>query len=391
MFPLPNLLKRPFRWKLDKADWTLFNLHSTLDPSILSSMSPENATLYVTEQILRAAQQSIPQTSGNVPKKCKPWWNKECATTRADQNRAWGRFRRYPTSSNFVEFKRRKAKARWTRKQAKWKSWMKYLSSLTSFVPAKEAWDRYRKVNGDYRCFAIPTFNAPSSSLKDIGNILGEHFYNSSSSANYSVTFGQLKARAERQKLVMSGGNLASYNQPFTRCELEMALNVTKLSAPGPDGIHYEMLRHLSSDSLENLLLFFNLLWEKACFPQAWKHAHIIPLLKPNKDPSQPSSYRPIALTSCLGKTFERLINRRLVYMLESQRVLDNNQCGFRQGRSTLDHLVRLETVIREAFVNRQHCVAVFFDLERHMTQRGGMGFSETCMPVISGAVCCEA
>ena len=139
---------------------------------------------------------------------------------------------------------------------------MKYLSSLTSFVPAKEAWDRYRKVNGDYRCFAIPTFNAPSSSLRDIGNILGEHFYNTSSSANYSDTFVQLKARAERQRLVLSGGNSASYNQPFTRCELEMALNVTKLSAPGPDGIHYEMLRRLSPESLENLLLLFNLLWE---------------------------------------------------------------------------------------------------------------------------------
>ncbi|MCZ6925167.1 MAG: hypothetical protein O7D30_07560 [Rickettsia endosymbiont of Ixodes persulcatus] len=31
----------------------------------------------------------------------------------------------------------------------------------------------------------------------------------------------------------------------------------------------------------------------------------------------------------------------------------------------TLDHLVRLETVIREAFVNRQNCVSVFFDLEK--------------------------
>jgi hypothetical protein len=32
-------------------------------------------------------------------------------------------------------------------------------------------------------------------------------------------------------------------------------------------------------------------------------------------------------------------------------------QCGFRQGRSTLDHLVRFETFIRNAFI--------FFDLEK--------------------------
>ena len=40
-------------------------------------------------------------------------------------------------------------------------------------------------------------------------------------------------------------------------------------------------------------------------------------------------------------------------------------QCGFRKQRSTTDHLVRLESFIREAFIQRQHADAVFFDLEK--------------------------
>ena len=40
-------------------------------------------------------------------------------------------------------------------------------------------------------------------------------------------------------------------------------------------------------------------------------------------------------------------------------------QCGFRKQRSTTDHLIRLESFIREAFIQRQHAVAVFFDLEK--------------------------
>ena len=39
-------------------------------------------------------------------------------------------------------------------------------------------------------------------------------------------------------------------------------------------------------------------------------------------------------------------------------------QSGFRKNRSTTDQLVRLETFIREVFVQKQHTVAVFFDLE---------------------------
>jgi len=40
-------------------------------------------------------------------------------------------------------------------------------------------------------------------------------------------------------------------------------------------------------------------------------------------------------------------------------------QSGFRKHRSTTDNLVRLETFIREAFVQKQHAVAIFFDLEK--------------------------
>ena len=37
----------------------------------------------------------------------------------------------------------------------------------------------------------------------------------------------------------------------------------------------------------------------------------------------------------------------------------------FRQGRSTLDHLVRFETFIRNAFAKKEHAVSIFFDLEK--------------------------
>ena len=61
----------------------------------------------------------------------------------------------------------------------------------------------------------------------------------------------------------------------------------------------------------------------------------------------------------------ERMINKRLVWFLESNNILSNTQCGFRKNRSTIDHLVRLETFIRDAFVNKEHAVSIFFDLEK--------------------------
>ena len=59
------------------------------------------------------------------------------------------------------------------------------------------------------------------------------------------------------------------------------------------------------------------------------------------------------------------MINKRLVWYLESNDLISPIQSGFRSGRSTNDHLIRLETFIRDAFVNREHVVSVFFDLEK--------------------------
>lgn len=74
--------------------------------------------------------------------------------------------------------------------------------------------------------------------------------------------------------------------------------------------------------------------------------------------------YHPIAITSCLRKLLEKMINRRLIY-LEYHGILDCFQAGFRSGRCTTDQLVALESYIKDAFVHRQHCMSIFFDLEK--------------------------
>ena len=53
------------------------------------------------------------------------------------------------------------------------------------------------------------------------------------------------------------------------------------------------------------------------------------------------------------------------VWYLEKHGLLSKQQCGYRSNRSTVDHLVRLETFARDAFITNQHLVAVFFDLQK--------------------------
>ena len=59
------------------------------------------------------------------------------------------------------------------------------------------------------------------------------------------------------------------------------------------------------------------------------------------------------------------MINDRLVWFLENNNILNDIQCGFRKRKSTIDHVVRLESFIRNALLNKQEVVSIFFYLEK--------------------------
>ena len=169
----------------------------------------------------------------------------------------------------------------------------------------------------------------------------------------------------QKFNLNFKSSNTEEYNNPFNLVELKEAINKSHDTATGPDEVHYQMLKHLPSKSLQALLDIFNDIWETGKFPESWELSTIIPVPKPGKDHTEPTNYRSIALTSCLFKTLERMINTPLVWYLESNNLISPVQSGFRTERSTNDNLIRLETFIRDAFIKKEHVVAVFFDLEK--------------------------
>ena len=63
-----------------------------------------------------------------------------------------------------------------------------------------------------------------------------------------------------------------------------------------------------------------------------------------------PTFFRPISLTSCVSKLFERIILSRPLFFLESNSILSPCQAGFRPGRSTFDQILYLSQSILDGF-----------------------------------------
>jgi hypothetical protein len=111
-------------------------------------------------------------------------------------------------------------------------------------------------------------------------------------------------------------------NSEYLLSELQDALRQCHDTAVGPDEIHYQMLKHLPDTALSSLLHIFNDIWQTGSFPSSWSEATIIALPKSNKDRTSPNNYKPIVLTRCLCKTFEKMVNNRLTWYFENNNIL---------------------------------------------------------------------
>ena len=200
------------------------------------------------------------------------------------------------------------------------------------------------------------------TSKKDIANTLADSFSKNNLQKITHLNFEILRINWKKQKLKFTSDNTENYNSEFLLSELTDALSNT---SPGPDDIHYQLLKHLPVSTLLILFEIFNDIWKTGNIPKSCKKATVIPIPKPDKDHTDATNYRPIVLTNCICKTMQRMINDRLTWFFEANNIMTDYQSGFRHNRTTNDHLVRLETFIREAFIKKKHLVTIFFDLEK--------------------------
>ena len=88
----------------------------------------------------------------------------------------------------------------------------------------------------------------------------------------------------------------------------------------------------------------------------------ILPLFK-GGNRADVGDYRPITLTSCVGKLFERLLLDRLSKLCDA--LLVEEQGGFRAGRSTLDQIFTLHEIMAHRKEHGQATYMAFLDCRR--------------------------
>ena len=360
----PDLKVREKRkkWKIIESKITLWQ--SKLHPTETTSDDIDVLENEFTKSLIEAAESTFRKTSGQIKTKYnKPWWTSECSRAVAQRRRAKRRAERRPTIANIIELRRTTAKAKRTIKKTKRETWRKFCESVTSETPTKQIWDMVKKLNGvkTYNTIPLKENGATVFDNQRKAEILADSLDELLGEEPQQITIQQ-RREIEDAKIQQTGEGM---NTRFTMKELKDCIsNIENNKATGEDEVINNFLKNLPSHKMTELLSLINKSWRTSKIPNTWKNALVIPIHKPGKDNTDPRSYRPISLLSCVGKVAERLVNTRLQWHMEKTGSYSPTQYGFRPGRSTEDPLVNFDNQIRSSLVNRKVTVAVFFDLK---------------------------
>lgn len=132
----------------------------------------------------------------------------------------------------------------------------------------------------------------------------------------------------------------------------------------GCDGIQLQFLKDSLPVVIPYITCILNTSIVTGTFPQQWKEAIIVPILK-SGNTDEPQNYRPISLLPILSKILEKVIACQLSNYLEENHLLSNTQHGFRARLSTETALTTLTNLLYDNIDNKKISLITLCDLSK--------------------------
>ena len=136
--------------------------------------------------------------------------------------------------------------------------------------------------------------------------------------------------------------------------------NLKDGKAAGPDDISPEILKYCKFDDI--ILNFANNILFLQETPAQWTSSNIKPLPK-SGDLSDVNNYRGISLSSIASKITNKMILNRIQPTVD--KLLRNNQNGFRPGRGTIAHILAIRRLIEGIKTKNIQSIITFVDFKK--------------------------
>ena len=255
--------------------------------------------------------------------------------------------------------------------------WIRSKLTNVSASDANQFWSSYKRLFGDKKTNHIGNLMKDDhlyTREEEKEQLLFDTFFNSDSlsNPNYDSAFAEdiseeyanvLQSCTETAHQSQEESQQDLLNSIITSAELESAIHGLKTQGKCSDGdsVNPIMLKFLGPVAKHSLLVAFNRCLSSGNW--AWTHSEVCFIRKPDKNSYlDPGSYRPITISSYLGKLLERILEKRLRTFYDLPNIFDETQEGFCPNRSTSRYLYRLLSKLNEAKQKRMNAVILFID-----------------------------
>ena len=145
---------------------------------------------------------------------------------------------------------------------------------------------------------------------------------------------------------------------------LKIIQNLNPNKAHGPDKISIRMIKICGKSLCKPLEMIFKSCIKKGEYPSEWKKANVVPVHKKG-DKQLLKNYRPISLLPIFGKIFERIIYNNIFEYLTTNKLISDNQSGFKPGDSCVGQLLSITHEIYHSLDNGLEVRGVFLDISK--------------------------
>ena len=303
-----------------------------------------------------------------------PWFNNECEIARAEFKRVNKEYRKSKSQAiHDLLLQKRKIYSKTKRRaQAIFKQNERQRWHALATSNPKSFWQEIRRLKENkskQSNVSLQTFYEHFSQVySDDSNLSVEHV-EAFVGNNLS---GSSQANASDQN-----GSADSLDLPISREEVLKAISKLKRNkSAGLDLLPPELFIDSADLLCDTLCKLFNHIFSSSSYPESWTKGVLVPVPKKG-DLSDANNYRGITLTSIFSKLYSHILDNRLRSWAEENNIINENQFGFRENKSTIDCLYILQAIVNRHLSKKKKLYCTFVDFKKafDLVYRNGIWF----------------
>ena len=335
-----------FRWSDDLADEYNRILSSDEFTNVFSdlqSLCHENrvdeSVARITSAVTYCAHKmkTVIKNTSHGPRTKNTWFDSECRQLKSAARSHLRCFRIVNSRENLLKYLKSKRDYRNLIKRKKLAFKRAKTAALKSALhsDSRVFWNFFRSSR------AQPSHLIPAHCWSSHFRSLYQELYSDSQLPRF-----QGDTSGDSSTLITTQHEIEILDHEITREEVEFVLSKQNNNkAPGIDGIPIEYWKNFVP-FIDIITEMFNMFFSSGSYPESWKSAIITPVPKKG-DLAEPSSYRGISILPSLSKVYAGVLNKRFIRWADVFSFFTDSQQGFRIGRSTLDNIFIINTVVR--------------------------------------------